>query len=184
MSPFLFGRVRVESSSCTLRNKMSQSNITVLVSRFERHLDLGSISVHFYVQHPTLDVGTSIPAILPIEGSDSDVAQRGWELVFPQALEWVRTTTAPVAGRQFVVSIPPEQDAVESSPTSVSEAVGVDPLQTSVSEAVGVDPLQTSVSEAVGVDPLQTSVSEQETAVDPLQSSVSETQTEAIDSNG
>jgi hypothetical protein len=45
-----------------------------------------------------------------MEGSDSDMAQKGWELVFPQAVEWVRTTTAPVTGRQFVVTLPPPQN--------------------------------------------------------------------------
>jgi len=86
------------------------SNITVVVSRFERHVEMGSVSVHFYIRHPVLDVCTTIPSILPMEGSDSDMAQKGWELVFPQAVEWVRTTTAPVTGRQFVVTLPPPQN--------------------------------------------------------------------------
>lgn len=104
---------------------MSQSsNMTVLVSRFERHLELGSVSVHFYIRHPLYDVWTTIPAILPIEGSDKDIADKGWEIVFPQAVEWVRTTTEPVAGRQFVVTLPPVQNEdLSLLQTSISNQV-------------------------------------------------------------
>ena len=92
-------------------------NLKVVVSRFERHLQDGLVSVHFYIQHPTVDVCTTIPAILPMEGSDNDMARKGWEIVFPQAVEWVRTTTETVVGRQFEVAIP-AQPVPETPPTT------------------------------------------------------------------
>jgi hypothetical protein len=112
---------------------MSESlNLKVVVSRFERHLQDGLVSVHFYIQHPTIDVCTTIPAILPMEGSDNDIAQKGWEIVFPQAVEWVRTTTAPVAGRQFVVALPVQP--VQETPTSTDTTdASVAPVEENVS---------------------------------------------------
>jgi hypothetical protein len=86
---------------------MSQSqNVKAVVTRFERHLDLGSVSVHFYIQHPTLDVGTTIPGLVALIGTDETIASQAWESVAETAFAWISTTTVPITGREFVATFP------------------------------------------------------------------------------
>jgi hypothetical protein len=103
--------------------KMSQTsqNVRAVVTRFERHMDVGSVSVHFYIQPPTLDVGTSIPALVSLDGTDDDIAKQAWNIVAGTAFAWIATTTVPILGREFVAQFqpPPPEIFVDQSQTTI-----------------------------------------------------------------
>ena len=129
---------------------MSQTsqNVRAVVTQFERHMDLGSVSVHFYVQHPTCDVGKSMAALVALNDTDDNIAKKAWDIVAPKAFVWISTTSAPITGREFVVPFQPPPPEIIVDQSSVTTFPVDSPVQDGVDQStVSIPVVETTVQD-------------------------------------